>query len=239
MESYYIKSSVFISLHLHYQNYISPCKKYLLFHSKYTGYSIHSDDKKRRETYKWRLDDVSYTSYGTSNGLICLSDLTLDYNSRIYLWNPAIRKLKLLPHSSWISNIYKLDFKGATCKMSLAFGYSPKVNDYKVVKIMIYRMKKYSKVCSSIVDVYSLGSNSWNGIGQKISCCKLSRPAFIKGVAYWIAKKCDGKKIIFVLIRREILLPHYGSAYRLDYFVQKYGESLCVLGGFPPAFGSF
>lgn len=227
-----IKSPIFIALHLNYQN-ISPCKKYLLFHSNYSGFSVHSDDKKCRETYKWCPQDIGYTSYGTSNGLICLSDLSLDYDSLIYLWNPAIRKTKLLPHSSIFSNIFKLKFKGQSCKMSLAFGYSPNVNDYKVVKIMIYQMEEDAK-WSSIVDVYSLRSNSWNRIGEELSCYKLSRPAFVKGVAYWVAKKCNGSKIIVCFdteneIYREILLPEYNSSYKLRYFVQKYGESLCVL----------
>ncbi|WOG92763.1 hypothetical protein DCAR_0312039 [Daucus carota subsp. sativus] len=233
-----IKTCIFVSLHLNYRQSVSS-KRYLLFHSNYSGFSVHSDDKKCRETYKWRPDDVGQTSYGTSNGLICLSDLELEYDSHIYLWNPAIRRSKLLPPSSLFLDIFKLEFKGKVFKMSLAFGYSSSRDDYKVVKVMIYCLEKGAKWLS-LVDVYSLRSNSWKEIGQEVSCCKLGRPVFVKGVVYWIAKKCDGKRLILCFdteeeVFREILLPGYDCAYKLDHFVQKFGELLCVLVFHPPS----
>lgn len=225
-----IHSSSFITLHLNYQ-INSQRKRYLLFHSNYSSYSIHSDNNKCRLSYNW-YPNVSLTSYGTSGGLICLSDLCLDYSSHIYLWNPAIRMLKALPPSSFFSNIFVLDFKGYVYKLSLAFGYSPHVDDYKVVKVMIYCMEEYAKWLT-VVDVYSLRSNSWKRVGGDLSCCKLSRPVFINGAAYWVAKKSHGKKIIVCFdteneIFREILLPQYDCLYKLNYFVQEFCESLCV-----------
>lgn len=162
-----IKSCIFIALHLNYQN-MFPSKNYLQFHSKYSEYWVHSDDKKFIETYKWCPDDFGYTSYEIKWPNMCVW-LVVRYNSYIYVWiNPVIRKSKLLPHSSLFLNIFKLEFKGKTCKMSLAFEYPPNVDDYKVVKIMIYRMEE-DKKGSSIVDVYSLGSNSWNRISEEIN----------------------------------------------------------------------
>lgn len=49
-------------------------------------------------------------------------------------------------------------------------------------------------------------------------------------VLIWIMKPLDMDNETF----REILLSPYDCSYKLDYFVQKYGELLCVLVFHPP-----
>jgi hypothetical protein len=50
-----------------------------------------------------------------------------DYD-RMVLWNPATRELKMLPLFPQQPNLYFVSHLG--------FGFDPKTNDYKVVRIM-------------------------------------------------------------------------------------------------------
>ncbi|KAL8123341.1 hypothetical protein AgCh_011347 [Apium graveolens] len=75
----------------------------------------------------------------------------LEYEDKIFLWNPAIKKIKLLPDA--------LERVGGTKWITLAFGFSHKANDFKVVKILDnYR--------TTVVEVYSLNAHSWKRISD-------------------------------------------------------------------------
>ncbi|KAL8123335.1 hypothetical protein AgCh_011341 [Apium graveolens] len=78
-------------------------------------------------------------------------DEELEYEDKIFLWNPAIKKIKLLPDA--------LERVGGTKWITLAFGFSHKANDFKVVKILDnYR--------TTVVEVYSLNAHSWKRISD-------------------------------------------------------------------------
>ncbi|XP_061988322.1 F-box/kelch-repeat protein At3g06240-like [Rosa rugosa] len=62
---------------------------------------------------------------GHCDGIICLVDLTGDM---VFLWNPAIQESKLLPPNPYLQGY-------AFYYYAVAFGYDPKSNGYKVVKI--------------------------------------------------------------------------------------------------------
>nr|BAF42769.1 S haplotype-specific F-box protein 2 [Prunus persica] len=44
-----------------------------------------------------------YVIYGSSNGLVCISDEILNFDSPIYIWNPSVRKLRTTPMSTNIN----------------------------------------------------------------------------------------------------------------------------------------
>ncbi|XP_059450700.1 F-box protein CPR1-like [Corylus avellana] len=86
------------------------------------------------------LDEVSKVSiFGPCNGILCFSgtlwknrDGHCDYG-RLVLWNPATRESKLLPPFPRQSDLYFFS--------NLGFGFDPKTNDYKVVRIMNFRFR--------------------------------------------------------------------------------------------------
>lgn len=81
---------------------------------------------------------------GSINGLICYTPEyhgAADGPRSIYIWNPAIRKLKILPKSNFYKKV-----------PAYGFWFDANANDYKVAKI------KYKKRCN----VYSLSTNSWD-----------------------------------------------------------------------------
>ncbi|KAL8096662.1 hypothetical protein AgCh_037584 [Apium graveolens] len=80
-----IKSPDFIKLHLKDQK--SSSNLYLCFRAQCEEY------------YKLQFPSGCGTWYGMSNGVVCLSRLALQPDSKIYLWNPIIQKTKTLPDS--------------------------------------------------------------------------------------------------------------------------------------------
>lgn len=93
-----------------------------------------------------------YGIYGSSNGLVCISDDqdVLSCRSPILIWNPSIKKFKTLPLST--NNKFRY--------MSLQFGFHPRVNDYKVIRMMWVNKDAFA------VEVYSLSTNSWKMIEE-------------------------------------------------------------------------
>ncbi|KAI9127315.1 hypothetical protein K1719_001874 [Acacia pycnantha] len=86
---------------------------------------------------------------GSSNGLLFLEILkSYRFPTSLLVWNPVTRDLREVPESR---------INGYGCK--LGFGFSPVVNDYKIVAI---NSGNDGRVCG--VRVYSLSRNSWKEI---------------------------------------------------------------------------
>ncbi|XP_059650087.1 putative F-box protein At3g16210 [Cornus florida] len=194
--------------------------------------SVKSLLRLRINRYSIRYDDVSFNEYfepqlpsrirkkslcvhGSCNGLVCLSNVLC--SGTIYLWNPSLRKLKTLPNSPDIKSpiIYSNLVYYSIC---LAFGFHPKVNDYKVVKIwcLVYEMDEPYKY-QFLTDVYSLSTDSWRRIDVTPSCYSFYRnPAIVNGAAYWVATKktsegsCEKLLMRFEMgdeVFEEVMLP--------------------------------
>ncbi|KAK1376174.1 hypothetical protein POM88_032367 [Heracleum sosnowskyi] len=113
--------------------------------------------------------------------------------------------------SSWkfygISHASPLHFT-SDGTVDLAFGYLAKTNnDFKVVKILIYRIQDVNRVSmgwSTSVDVYSLSSNSWETF--RCNFADLSSPftlyinnsVFVNGSAIWLGKKINEGNIVLI-----------------------------------------
>ncbi|KAI8534295.1 hypothetical protein RHMOL_Rhmol10G0079200 [Rhododendron molle] len=147
------------------------------------GYSLTGLTPRYKELYSLRSDDADFTSLldlhcpfktravnffrvvGSCNGLICLSDDLLGYTYTVILWNPAIRRYLTLP----MPNICFEDY--GPYMFSLGFGFDPKTNDHKVVRIVYLegsgRVKGW--VVPPKVEVYALSTGVWKTIkGSKI-----------------------------------------------------------------------
>ncbi|KAK1383838.1 hypothetical protein POM88_021573 [Heracleum sosnowskyi] len=233
---YLIQTPDFVTLHFNYHKNRTIENKYLLFSlpsNRKRRISLRYDNEQCDEYYKIQIpldvslfsSNISWKIYGISNGLLCLSCLRLKRDSIVYLWNPAVRKIKKLPASPY-SDIVR------SCRVHLAFGYSAKSNDFKVVKFTIF-----GEGSSFTIDVYSLSCNSWENLvsytcGDSPLPFKLSNNSvFVNDSAFWVGKKRVGDIAIIVQFNMEdktiiqMILPEYRF---FSAFIQSWGELLYV-----------
>nr|XP_023895074.1 F-box protein CPR1-like [Quercus suber] len=83
---------------------------------------------------------------GSANGLFSLYE-----PDRYILWNPSIRKLIILPKPCITVK------KHGWCHK--AFGFDPRTNDYKVVRII--RINMFEEAKPPLIEVYSLNEGCW------------------------------------------------------------------------------
>ncbi|XP_028793419.1 F-box/kelch-repeat protein At3g23880-like [Neltuma alba] len=96
---------------------------------------------------------MSVNIIGSCNGLLCVEVLRRGITPKsLLLWNPATRDVREVPSSRAI------DYGGCNCL--LGFGFSPLVNDYKIVAIAV----DYSDITVRGAEAYSLSRDSWKEI---------------------------------------------------------------------------
>lgn len=125
---------------------------------------------------------------GSYNGLVCISSASLLDVDPIYIWNPSVRKTRLLP-SSLIpkrDHCWPLNF--------LAFGFHQAKNDHIVLRIV--RIEQWS--CCYRVEIYSLKDDCWRSVSSvptiptALDCRLLSKSICSNGLVYWIVKHKNG-----------------------------------------------
>ena len=117
---------------------------------------------------------------GSCNGLICLSNDRFRYNLRMYLWNPCIRKVLVIPRPN-----VRLRSHGSFMH-ALGFGFDSVSNDFKVVRIVHLA----SVEVPPEVEVYTLKSGCWKNISDKALPYMVdirSGQAYVNGAAHWLA----------------------------------------------------
>ncbi|KAH0994879.1 hypothetical protein GBA52_018743 [Prunus armeniaca] len=237
-----ICSLSFASTHLH-RNVTGHAHAYLLcLHQPNFECQRDDDDPYFKEELQWSLfsnvtfeqcctlshplgSTEHYGIYGSSNGLVCISDEILNFDSPIHIWNPSVRKLRTPPMST-NTNI-KFSY------VALQFGFHSGVNDYKVVRMM--RTNKNALA----VEVYSLGTDCWKliqAIPPWLKCTwKHHKGTFLNGVAYHIIEKGP----IFSIMSfdsgsedfEEFIAPDaICNSWKLC--IQVYKEQICLLFGF-------
>nr|ADZ74124.1 S-haplotype-specific F-box protein [Prunus pseudocerasus] len=191
-----IGSPSFVSTHL-YRNVTKHAHVYLLcLHHPDFERLVNPDDPYVKKEFQWSLfssetfeecyklshplgNTEYYGIYGSSNGLVCISDEILNFDSPIHIWNPSVRKFRALPMSTNINIKFG--------SVALQFGFHPRVNDYKIV-----RMLRTNKDALA-VEVYSLRTNSWKmieAIPPWLKCTwQNHKGTFFNGVAYHIIQK--------------------------------------------------
>nr|XP_043615662.1 F-box/kelch-repeat protein At3g06240-like [Erigeron canadensis] len=98
--------------------------------------------------------------FGSVNGLICFYT-TLSCRFRphfIHIWNPSLPALVTLPKLE--PDVYPVEY----CR----FGYDPKTDDYKVVKL------PYDFLTDDLVEVYSMKKHSWKSVNEKFPANKVT-----------------------------------------------------------------
>lgn len=166
--------------------YLSSCEEEV--------YSLRSDTdfaEFRRLRVPVRSKTDYYQIVGSCNGLICLTESNnkgsyLTVNT--FLWNPSVTdQWKPLPK---INLMNKVD--SPFMVVGLGFAFHPKIDDYKVVRIVYFLKNKRTEV-----HVYSLRKDAWKTTDAKVQYCHihdtLSR-SFVNGALHWlVAQKIHGQ----------------------------------------------
>nr|XP_023892793.1 F-box protein CPR1-like [Quercus suber] len=143
-----ITSSAFINSHLT-RSFSLPSNKLIVRH-----YNNDSFDQIQNTEFPLTSRRIQhFILIGSANGLFSLHE-----QERYILWNPSIRKFITLPkpcitvkaHGSYIG----------CCRQ--AFGFDPRTNDYKVVRIAFpSRINKSEEAKPPLIEVYSLNEGCW------------------------------------------------------------------------------
>ncbi|XP_028755893.1 F-box/kelch-repeat protein At3g06240-like [Neltuma alba] len=180
-----IKNPSFIADHLHHSTHQNPC---LLFRPQNsTGpLNLHLLDCEKQVHRVPNHPLIDYLKcgwfVGSSNGLLCIgiSKEGVFHHSHL-LWNPATREVKQVPKPID-------DFEGHYLRVG--FGFSPIVNDYKIVRIYVDVI--FDDLVEK-VEVYSLRTGSWEkvelGILDGVSISSASFTA--NGAMFWFGFKLE------------------------------------------------
>ncbi|XP_030963632.1 F-box/kelch-repeat protein At3g23880-like [Quercus lobata] len=123
---------------------------------------------------------------GSVNGLFSLFE-----EDRFVIWNPSIRKFITLPKPC-------IRVKSVVHE---AFGFDPRTNDYKVVRIAFPRRTQSSEMAKiPLVEIYSLNEGSWritsagNSFSPGFSFVDRGRPsASLNGAVHFVVRDWDNK----------------------------------------------
>ncbi|KAM3302430.1 hypothetical protein P3S67_016932 [Capsicum chacoense] len=121
--------------------------------------------------YHMKNSGIACVIEGSVNGLICL----VNEAKKLFLWNPAIRKYKMLPDFRT-----KLKDDG---QCTYGFGFDDIHDDYKVV--CIFTITIYPRNIQEI-NIYSLKDDSWRTIHFSWRVTWLiGSGKFVNGKHYW------------------------------------------------------
>lgn len=119
---------------------------------------------------------------GSINGLICFFDTNyFSYLGILFLWNPILRKFKVVPDSCLAYRITDTFFH-----IIVGFGFVSEISDFKIVQIL------YNLDSNSQVLVYTLGNNCWVKINVIVPCYipkTWSESVFVNGSVHWMASE--------------------------------------------------
>ncbi|XP_027114843.1 F-box/kelch-repeat protein At3g06240-like [Coffea eugenioides] len=138
--------------------------------------------------YHWL--EILYVG-NSCNGIICFTDQKAFFGRKVYLYNPVIRRMKLISHNCFADMMF--DRNKVFCK--LGFGFCECTNDYKVVRIH-YVKDEESKMLGNVapeVEVYSLNADNWRRIKANVECIVNYRSVSCNGSIHWLARKKNGR----------------------------------------------
>ncbi|XP_026397085.1 putative F-box protein At1g53550 [Papaver somniferum] len=129
-------------------------------------------------------ETYNFTIVGSCNGLVCL----FNYDDTIIISNPIIKEYVILPKLTPPTHIDESLFSGY---MFCGFGYLPKTEEYKVVRM--YMLLKDSDFFE--VEVYTLGSGcKWINIGNfEYTRFGGKVGVFVHGALYWL---CSANNVL-------------------------------------------
>lgn len=176
------------SMHLSNAGNESLC---LILHSefpKFILYNVFVSDL-NNPSKEWRRLKIPFQHMlprfeivGSCNGLLCVSDYELD--DPVYIYNPFTRVYKQLPPKGMEH------LNGKILRSVFGFGFHPKTNVYKVIKIVYYEGSAFEiPDMNRKPDVYvaTLGTNAWRNKGQThYQLTGVQSEALVNGKLHWL-----------------------------------------------------
>ncbi|KAK4254506.1 hypothetical protein QN277_009883 [Acacia crassicarpa] len=214
-----VRSPYFIAVHLHHTSNQIPRS---LFNMGGPLNLFGVDCAGTHElVYLWKPSFMSKLSgtriINSCNGLICVrSDHDSDVSS-LFIWNPATREVRCVP------GVIEGDVDGV---FYFGFGFSPFLNDYKIVKILMSDGNKR-------VEVYSLNTDTWREIefgNAEIRRMSHDHASF-NGSIFWVTEEMNG--IVSFDLAREVFkfVPEPGSYIQSPYSrVVQLNQKLVLVG---------
>ncbi|VVA40278.1 PREDICTED: F-box [Prunus dulcis] len=133
--------------------------------------------------FMMQYDHNNYNLVNSCNGLLCLSDVFVNYPAAVC--NPITGEFINLP--------YGPKHEKAMTLIGSGLGFSPRTNEYKVVRILKERTPDPNK----IAEIHTLGTGSWKSVGTApFSDAELSFPTCVKGMLYWFCDRWTGCSVI-------------------------------------------
>ncbi|KAK4259392.1 hypothetical protein QN277_005730 [Acacia crassicarpa] len=178
------RTKSFIADHLGHSNHQNPC---LLFHccDWCDSRNLYCLDSEMQvwEFPKPPLHDYlkPYKIVGSCNGLLCVQSNDSHVSPHpLLVWNPSIREVRPVPAFN-----FHQDYED----YNIGFGFSPIINDYKIV----IASQCYTGI--SAVQVYSLISGSWREVKFSLNCteCLSDESVTVNGIMFWLGSKRVGK----------------------------------------------
>jgi F-box interacting protein len=137
--------------------------------------------------FRFRTPTDFYRVLCSLNGVLCMADSrrnTKIVNS-LYLWNPSIRKFKIVPCLSTPPSDTNLMIS------ILGIGLDHRDHDVLFIRIIFFYEKgSYNGGRKPITEVYSLNTNSWSTMHESVEvpCLALDEPTvFVNGAIHWEA----------------------------------------------------
>lgn len=143
---------------------------------------------------------------GTCNGLVCIHFSHVGYP--LILCNPSTRKFQEISGAKW--NL--LDDSTNVKQVSFGFGFHPRANDYKLIRIVLYSNTRFQGNIRA--DLYVMSTNTWTEIdvnklspffGEINECGEYdnirqihgtSASAVLNGVFYWPARVVPTNQVV-------------------------------------------
>jgi F-box interacting protein len=165
-------------------------------------YNLYHDDQTCDKIADLNCQQVkgNFGIVGSFNGLLCLTE----FNKKILLWNPSIRKLFILPKPRVIYP-----------SPSIGFSYIPETNDYKIVRVSGDDPLDYQGGDPFLqVEIYELSKNSWHYIDVgDFSYQPVSGRigSFLNGSLHWVAEVYNGVDFDRLIVSLDMKYEKFGT----------------------------
>ncbi|KAH7862439.1 hypothetical protein Vadar_004787 [Vaccinium darrowii] len=146
---------------------------------------------KRKRCIKLRPKEHKFNLVNSCNGFICLSEPS--HNDPVVVCNPITGEFINLPILTPANERYSNFFSDC------GLGFSPKTNQYKVIRMFNQQEDVYERVRDPITgrenysrrvaEIHTLGTESWTRIGCAPSSSygyKLEFPSYLNGTLHWL-----------------------------------------------------